>query len=410
MMRSLMGTLFLALAFVLTGCGGGGGGFGDGGAGVSNGGIVGNIRGIGELGTLPIAGAFVTVSRQIDPMIIRSTRSDGNGDFVFSDLPVGPYSMEASANGFIPRSFGNVVFVEPGFFSEVGPVTLDATLAIGNSNLVVTVLDAVTGEPIENALVTAGIASTSRGSGGVYSLSVPVSSQGSAAPAVGLSVQAGGYDPATVEPRSVTIVPGQLVSVIARVRPLGGQISGRVRISSFEGIFTGNGALSTVSIQIPDVPSSYSQGFIDTVTGEFVINVPATSSTNPRTFTLTFVSPYFEIAIVPGIVAPVGGRTRLASDVVLVPIGVGLTGTVLTSSGTFPGGTAADTATLVELGRSVSIVAGRYSFPGIPVGTELTLRLSAFNAVTNRVETAAVPVAPISTTDGSFVIPTVITR
>jgi hypothetical protein len=402
----------LALAGT-TGCGGGDDVTLGGSAGVRNGAIVGTVRGNGAQGVLPILGATVVAVRQEAPPITRSTQTDVNGEFVFSNLPVGRYRLGYSALGFasIPaQSTGAVdAYVESGAFVRVPPVILDATAGGGGfqgggggpANLIVTLLDSATGEPINNATVTAGVASISGAINGVYSLLVPASSSGPVPSPVGLSAQAEGYDPQSLTPREVGIVAGQLVTISARMGPFPVAISGRIRVpGGFEAL------LSTVEVRVNGISPSYTAANVNATTGSFRLTVPASTSTLQRVFTLTFVSPHFNLTVVSGVVAPQGGGLTLPADVVLTPIGVAVTGTVLTSLSQEPG--AGSTVTIQELGRQVPIVGGTYSFASVPTGSRLTLAVAAFNAL-GGLETASVSIVP-TTNGGTFVVPTIVTR
>ena len=237
--------------------------------------------------------------------------------------------MGISADGFAPipaqSTAGISAFVESGRISQqLPPVILQATtggFSTSGGNVVVTLLDAATGEPINTATVTAGVASTSAASNGTYTLAVP----GTGATPVGLSAQAEGYDPNTLTPREVTFVPGQAVTLTARIAPSqpGSRGASWCRARSEPALDRGD-------------PRGRHLGRLHRRQRErghrltFRLTVPASNS-SPRVFSLTFVSPFFNLVVVPNVVAPAGGSLSLPGDVILTPIGVGLSGTVLDS-------------------------------------------------------------------------------
>jgi len=396
--------------FGLAGCGGGGGEGLFGSAGVSNGGILGSVHGVAYLGTLPISGAFITASRQVPPAITRSTRSDVDGQFAFTDLPVGLYRIVVSAQGFVQSVSIVEVYVESGTFAQVQPIFLNSTIPLGPSNLVVNLLDESTGNPIDDAVVSAGTATTSQGAGGVYGLAVPLSLASQSPPVVALSVQAEGYDTSSVNPRTVTLYPGEVVTVTVTLQPLRSTITGQLRISSLEGFYLSSGALGTVSLFVSNVSSSFSQGVVDAATGQFRVLMPASTSRRTRTFTLTFSSPLFELAVISGIVSPQANGSSIVTGVTLVPVGVTLSGQVFTSTGSPAGAGNLATITVTELGITENIVNGQYSVAGIPVGVPLTLAIVAFNPSFGLLETGRLVVQPVMTPNGVFFAPTITTR
>ena len=398
--------LVLVLAFIagsLTGCGGGGNSV-DLGGGVANGGLTGHVQGAGAQGILPVNGATVVAIRQDTQPISRTTQTDANGDFVLSNLPLGSYSVGYTATGFAPIQAGTgqaqSAFVESGRFLQLPPVTLTATtggFTTSGGNVSVTLLDAATGEPVNTATVTAGVASSSVAQNGTYVLAVP----GTGATPVGLSAQADGYDPSTLSPNQVTFVPGQSIAVTARLAPFAANVSGRIVVP---GAFANQ--LSTVEIRVPGIAASYTAANVNPTTGSFRLTVPASNGAVTRVFQLLFVSPFFNLAAVSGVVAPQGGSLTLPADVVLTPIGVGLSGTVVDSGSRIPG--AGSTVTIQELGTQAAVVNGSYSFTAVPIGQRLTLVASAFNFF-GQLETGTVVVTP-TTNGGTFVVPTIVTH
>lgn len=401
-MSRLLLFVFLVLTCSISGCGGGGS-ESDLGGGISNGGLTGKVQGAGAQGILPVLGATVVAVRSEANPVSRTTQTDANGDFVLSNLPLGTYSVGYTATGFAPIQAGSsqaqTVVIESGRFQALPAVTLTATtggFSTSGGNVVVTLLDAATGEPVNTATVTAGLASSSSASNGTYTLAVP----GTGATPVGLSAQAEGYDPNSLDPREVTFVPGQAITVTARIAPFPASVNGRVVVP---GAFAN--LLSTVEIRVPGIAASYTQGAVNPTTGSFRIIVPASSSFRQRVFQILFVSPYFNLASVSGVIAPQGGALSLSQDVVLTPIGVGLTGTVVDSGSRVP---ISGTVTITQLGTQATLVGGTYTFNSVPTGQALTLVASAFNAF-GQLETGSIVVTP-TTNGGTFVVPTIVTR
>src|SRR2546430_2114601 len=63
---------------------------------------------------------------QTDTGFMRSVVTEGNGDYVMSNLPTGPYRLEVSLQGFR-------TYVQTGIVLQVGATpTINAALAVGN--------------------------------------------------------------------------------------------------------------------------------------------------------------------------------------------------------------------------------------------------------------------------------------
>ncbi|MBI4860353.1 MAG: hypothetical protein HY815_08835 [Candidatus Riflebacteria bacterium] len=330
---------------------------------------------------------------------------------MISNLPLGRYRIGYSADGFLPIAAGSSssvdVYVESGRYSQAPSVIMEPTSygtgsgggSGGPANLLVTLLDSATGEPIPDAVVTAGVASATGYTNGVYSLMVPVPSSGSVPTNVGLGAQAAGYDPQSLTPREVGIVPNQIVSVTARMGPFPAGISGQIRVAgAYQSL------LSTVEVRVNGISPSYTRANV-TASGAFRLTVPASTYGRTRVYTLTFISPYFNLAVVSGVVAPLGGEITLPGEVVLTPIGVDLLGSVYTSTGLVP---SQGTVTISELGKQAVIVNGTYSFTGVPTGVRLTLQAVVVNSF-GFVETGSVSIVP-TINGGPFMAPTIITR
>src|SRR5579872_6443653 len=150
--------IFLSLA-VLWGCGGS--------AGVEDGTVVGRVfsdASSASASKSPIAQVTVTIRRQgATPAVIRRTLTDSNGNFVFTSVPVGGYTIGYDKDGFLPingttgasttrtNQVNSDLFVESGQTVVANDVIMETNFQTGSGTLVLTVLDAITGDPVINA-------------------------------------------------------------------------------------------------------------------------------------------------------------------------------------------------------------------------------------------------------------------
>src|SRR5258708_33433336 len=79
---------------------------------------------VSDQSSAPIPRAQVTITKT-DPQLIRATTTDDQGHYIISNLPVGPYQLEVTANGF-------KTFVQAGIVLQVGNnVRIDVPMQVG---------------------------------------------------------------------------------------------------------------------------------------------------------------------------------------------------------------------------------------------------------------------------------------
>src|SRR5215467_4091512 len=74
-----------------------------------------------------VAGAQVTV-RNSDTQLTRQTSTDSQGFYVFTELPIGTYSVDINQSGFSKATRNGLSLVAD------GRLTADFTLAVGSTN------------------------------------------------------------------------------------------------------------------------------------------------------------------------------------------------------------------------------------------------------------------------------------
>lgn len=147
---------------------------------------------LGEPGGDPLAGAEVTLEADAT----RTATTNGDGTFVFADVPAGTWTVEATANDHVPAAVE--VTVDPGEETTV-TVALDAHASVGG-----TVTDAATGAPIADAHASLddgeSTYTVATDDGGEYALTEL------AAASYAISVTATGYDSYAT---SITVEAGE---------------------------------------------------------------------------------------------------------------------------------------------------------------------------------------------------------
>ncbi len=402
-------SLLAATAILLGGC--------EGGAGAGDGRIQGKVLAprAGISGLAPASGVTVQARRLDDPQLIRTAISDGYGVYTFDKVPTGSWELTFFGSGFqsSPSNRPVSVYVEPKGTSLVPDVVLSSVFASGTGVVVVNVVDAVTGSPVSNAIVTVGISSASGGSNGSYTLEVPVTPDGQGLPSsqrilVNVESHLGG----TESPSTVVPIANQVVSVTVRVQPGQAVVQGVVRASAFDDLYRTNGTYSRITISSDSIDPSFLNPPVDGGTGRFSVRVPASSSSFSTRFGLVFSGQGFAVKFLSGLIAPRANQTsNLSSDVILEPITVTLEGNVVTSSGSLPTG-AFDQVTLLELGQTSNLLNGSFFFARAPVALALTVRATAtspFRAGSPN-ESGLVRVTPSENGTGRFVVGAISTR
>ncbi|MBI4872971.1 MAG: carboxypeptidase regulatory-like domain-containing protein [Candidatus Riflebacteria bacterium] len=406
--RLLAISLFGWLSCSLVGCGG---------SGVSDGAIQGTVftAASGTTGLGRAVGVTVQAERTESPAVIRTATTNGYGNYQFTKIPTGTYQLFFYQSGFQTQPYSRQVqvYVEPGNTAQVPDVYLSPGISTGSAIVLLQVVDAITGEGVSNATVTVGAASSSGGSGGTYTLYVPVTADSSGQPAAQrIVVSEEGHLSGTESPSTVVPIAGQTVSVTVRVHPGQANVSGAVRSTYFDDLYRQNGTYSRVTITSDSIEASFLNASVDGSTGRFTVRVPGSTTTTSRRFNLVFSAQGFYIKTLSNLIAPrVGQTSSLSSDVMLDPATVTLEGFVVTSSGTLPAGTL-DQVAVLELGQTVGLASGSFYFPRAPVAIPLTLRATATNPFrpTSPSETGTVRVTPTENGTGRFSVGTITTR
>ncbi len=197
--------LFTLLCFSLLGCSGGSDFY----AGIGSGGIIAgrvlaNSSG-GYAGYAPLANVYVVAQREDGDGLIRSTRTDYNGNYRFDGLPLGTWRLGFEAQGYtnIPVTNSSIVaYSEVGSTFTVYDVYLQGTASYGDSYVVINLRSSATGQAISGATVMVGPSSGVTGYTGEVTLSVPVRIDSATGQpmAESILVLASGTDGSTVSP------------------------------------------------------------------------------------------------------------------------------------------------------------------------------------------------------------------
>jgi hypothetical protein len=382
-------------------------------AGVRNGAVQGAVY--DETGAA-VEGVSVVAVRQISPPVIRNAITDERGNFFLNDLYVGPYILGFSKFGYqtidtagggggnTPTGPSVRIVIESGQASVVPRVTLRSLPDTSNGTVNITVLDLTTNAPVKDANVSLGPAGASpTGADGVYTVSVPaVFANGTYQPQA-VTIMADGFQRFE---SAFAVFPKQTQNVTFRIGPLSAEINGRVVVRPGGG----PADLTQVTVRALDVNPAITQGTVSS-TGNFRVMLPASTESVARRFTLQFILPGFATATVPNVLAPRTGARTLEQDVLLKAENVSALGEVRLSDGQPPEGAAEDQVLIVELGKSFPIQSGQYTFP-VPVGRPLTLRVTARNPRTRKIEAASTQINAASdgTPNPVFNVPLLQTR
>lgn len=380
--------------------------------GVSDGAISGTV--LDEDG-YPLEDVFVVAQRtEGTPAVIRSTRTDAQGRF-YLPTPTGGYLLGFSRFGFqtLTTEQGEVeqrtalgaqvrAFVEPGQTALVQDITLLPTASQTSSPLHVTLSDSITGDLVPGATVIVGSSVTTGGSSGQYQLDVvPAIGEDGAPQPLPVIVQADGFQP--FQSQTTVVGGGNAQSVSFPIQPRLTTLSGLIELDPT----IPPEKVPEIQVLVDRVAPEFAQGQVREG-GYFEVSVPASNSAMTRTFDLRFVLENASIAVLTGIQAPRGGSRSLGRAVRLESVKTGVSGSVVSSSGSVPNGGRVTQAVIVELGIAVPIQGGSFQLQGVPVGRPLTLRVSVEDPTTGRVEVGEVPFT--ATSGGSFVVPPIVTR
>lgn len=380
-------------------------------AGVKNG----TVRGLIHLSNKqPVSGVVITLLRQEQPPIIRSTISDNNGHYAFYNVPVGKYNLEFSKLGFssIKSSDSNSnnssnrthshVYVESGALVTVPPTTLRSLGAFGRTEVKIRLIDQITGETIEKASLTLGNQATnSVNSAGEFNLSLNFPPTDQNIPKSKLSITSPGFENLT---DTIPTTAGQTNSFLIPVMPKMGLIEGTIDFSQFP-----QSNLNTVTnIQISNISADILDAEIDP-SGHFSVAVPVSTESNLRLFDLRIHTRGFQPVLLKNITAPFSGASTLIQPVRLVAITKAVSGAIVTGNGASPVPSGLNQAFIKELGISSAISNGKYQFQAVPVGVDLTLHAFIMNRI-GRVEKIETTLKVTENGRDIFVLPTLITQ
>jgi hypothetical protein len=129
----------------------------------------------------PEQGVTVVISSNHVPPLIRTTVTDSSGAFSVSDLPVGKYDISVSKDEHVPiYSTGNSsVVVNSGAETVVQDVLLSPKPTQGDGTVIINLVDKITGERVDDAVITVGNVSSNTSSNGQYMLNVAVAQSSS---------------------------------------------------------------------------------------------------------------------------------------------------------------------------------------------------------------------------------------
>jgi hypothetical protein len=395
MPRHLIGSLSRILAAIvifnllwLLGCGGV--------AGLKNGTITGQVfsnvnTATAQANNSPLGGVAVVASRENGtPALLRSTTTDSNGRYAFTDLPDGQYVIGFAKNGFQPITTqagatsqrtaigGQIRLIVESDTTSVAPdVTMIATVPTGNATVIVTVVDSFTNQPVTDALVKVGPVVTTQNTNGVYNLSVPiVDSTGApfniqSSNVVTVDVQADGY----ADGQAITlqdVFPGQTRPVTLALNPNTIVIRGFYTFSTFQNLF-GN-VNPAISLQFQGgvtpitQPGTVAQNLTWTIPG-----IPVSNDTLTRQVNIIFSHPDLQTFTLSNIIVPKNKQNlTITNPVILQPLTMDVSGTVFVTRGTgndtqaIPNG-ANDRVIIRETGQTASVINGQYLIPNVPV-------------------------------------------
>ena len=353
-----------AAVLMITGCGD---------AGTSNGSIRGQVftnRSGGALTKTPEAGVSVVAVFDGEPERVRTSVSDGNGQYVIPDLPIGKYRVGFTKDGFEPittekgssatqSAIGEgptILYVDTGSTITAPDITLKQLAPEGDGQVVINLIDEVTGEPVNGATVTAGEASTSNGSNGQYVLTVPIRVSESGVPGQNLTVtiNADGYDRKT---DTISALAGQTVESTIRLSPIRGAIEGTIELSKFTNLYE----LGDAEVTVDGIPRSLLELDLDGASGAFSVQVPVRTEQNQRSYTIRIKLQGFFDQVVNNVLGPTAGSVPVDIPP-MVPETVTIVGSVTNPDTRFP-------AVIAEAGLEGGVTGGAVICPAGTTGT-----------------------------------------
>jgi len=175
-----------------------------------------------------------------------------------------------------------------------------------------------------------------------------------------VSIQADGYQPDNSI--AISLTANEAIRRTVYLSPRTVTIDGVIRVSKWQALFN----LRQVEIRVTSTPGPASES--PAPNGLFTVeDVPASNSNLTRTLDLQLTHPDLQTMMLTSIVVPREGDRTLPMTVVMTPLVVNVSGTVV-DSGSLP---ASGTAVLVETGQIASVVNGSYTIPGYGVNLRL---------------------------------------
>lgn len=402
--RTLPRLLAVAVLFQLTfllGCGGD--------AGIDNGNIVGKVFANFQDGSsvrAPLEGADVVLQRDGEPKIIRSTVTDSNGQYVFREVPVNEYAIGVAKAGYLPitteegatsqrSAVGSQirVLVESGATSVAADATLTALEPSGDATLIVEVLDDFTGQPVKNATVQVGLSAVSDNTNGVYTVKVPLTSNGlnrlspDTLYEVRLTVTAEGFTDSSIRQ---SVLPDNVVSrtiILSSTRTvqlLGTAVPASNAPQNLLQLLGTDPQLRVRDSEIGVTPIPRNGG------GAFTIrDLPRSTDFIARTIDLEVTHPDLETVLLQRVSLPKGGSRTLTNPIILTPKFVSVVGQVSVGANQGVPNGPDDRVLIIETGQEASLVNGTFVIPRVvtqqgPSAPGYTLQVEATDPSTNK--------------------------
>ena len=379
-------SFILGLSMILSGCGGSDSGvfnpsIGSGGS--ITGRVLGNAPG-GVSGYTALAGAYVVAERNDGSFLRRTVSTDFNGYYHFEGLPLGTWKLGFECYGYstLPvDSSGVIGYSEAGTTFLINDIHLNAVSASGTGYVNITLVKNGSGEPVSNATVTVGSASSVTSYYGSVTLAVPVrvdSLTGYPVPER-VVVSGNGIDGSSVTPLYITPFANQTIWQTLFVNAYGTEVTGRIESSAYNSLYLDDNLFTSISITSAEVSSDFLQPYINTYTGDFSVTIPSGTSY----VYLRFTSEHFEPAEVgPITVFNGGGVLSLSSPVTLRPYTRDVAGFVVSSNG--PAGSPTNVSVAISrLGKNAdySYIDSSFVFRNVPVGLALSVDATLFDGV-----------------------------
>lgn len=378
-------------------------------AGIKNGTIRGTVI---DPSNAPIQGAYIVAQFQNDPPFQRSTMSHTDGSFTLNNMPVGPYVMGFSKNGYQAITIGDTsnssdnpigreisAYIESGATYTVSPVKLKFIGIAGQAVVRLKLIDSYTGESVKGSNVVLGATSSQNQIGDYHETSIAINPTNEGLPDVPLIISTPGYEDLE---SSIQAIPSEVNEYTVELTPQLSAIQGRVQLNSFP--FPK--LLSNLHISVDNIDVDKVDAKIDK-SGFFQVSVPSSTDKNKRSFNIRVHLDGFGDIVVPNIIAPQAGATTIQEPIKLTPVTTIVKGKVTSSSGIAGKVSAMNQAYIKELGISASIQNGTFIFHQVPTRIPLTVKAIQVN-LNNEVETGEIEFTAIRNGTTQFVIPAIV--